>query len=170
MKIVKKRKVQKKEKRPLHKDIAKSKRVATKKSTGKAVKKEPEIPAFTPPLPEKAELPEDKKIKLPEEELIEESKFSEIPAEKIVIKKFKAVSPGKFNPSFGTELSKLDSSVKGTAKNRKVLYRPSPPTVRASALPPPIKVKLWINPDGTVANVQLLETTGNPKIDKKIRE
>ncbi len=138
-----------------------------KKSTGKFVEKEPEIPAFTPPLPEN-KLPEEK-ISLPEEELPEEN-FSDVPSEKIVIKEFKAVSPGKFNPSFGTELSKLDKGVKGTAKNRKLIFRPSPPTVRSTSLPPPIKVKLWINKDGTVGNVQLLETTGNPDIDKKVRE
>jgi len=112
-----KKSVKKVKKRKITKHI-KSKKGITKpkKSTGKTVKKEPEIPAFTPPLPEN-KLPEEK-ISLPEEELPEEN-FSDIPSEKIVIKEFQAVSPGKFNPSFGTELSKLDRGVKGTAKNLK---------------------------------------------------
>ncbi len=167
-KLEKKKKTLKEEK-PL--DIKKeSKKVVSKpkKATGEKVEKEPVIPAVTPPIPEKVELDEEK-ISLPENEL-PEGNFIDVPAEKVVIKEFKAVSPGVFNPSFGTELSKLDTSVRGTAKDRKVVYRPAPPTVKAKVPPPAVKVKLWINPDGTVSKVQLLETTGNPKIDKKIRE
>ena len=150
------------------KETKKTKPSKPKKSTGKEVAKQPVIPAVTPPLPESVELKE-KEIPLPKAEL-PEGNFVDVPAEKVIIKEFKAVSPGKFNPSFGTEFSKLDANVKGTAKNRKILYRPTPPVIRASVPPPPIKVKLWINPDGTVAKAQLLETTGNPEIDRKVKE
>ncbi len=167
--IIKEKKKSKKVEKPKEIKKENKKKISKpKKATGEKVEKEPIIPAVTPPLPENVELDEEK-ITLPEEEL-PEGDFVDVPVEKVVIKEFKAVSPGKFNPSFGTEFSKLDSSVKGTAKDRKIVYRPAPPVVRASAPPPSVKVKLWINPDGTVAKVQLLETTGNPKIDKKIRE
>ncbi len=162
-KFVKKRKKQKTQK----KNIEKNKGVE-KKATGSKTEKEPVIPAVTPPLPESVNL-DDKTISLPQDE-IPQGNFVDVPSEKVVIKEFKAVSPGKFSPSFGTKLSKLDTGAKGTAKDRKVVYRPPPPTVRAKVLPPPVKVKIWINPDGTVEKVQLLETTGNPEIDKKIRE
>ncbi len=162
------KKIEKKVKQKKKEAVKTVKKKEAPKSTGKKVEKEPVIPAVTPPLPEKVELPEEK-ITLPEEE-IPEGSFVDKPSEKIVIKEFKAVSPGKFNPSFGTALSKLDTSAKGTGKDRKVIYRPKPPVVKSNTLPPPVKVKLWINPDGTVSNVQLLETTGNPEIDKKIRE
>ena len=166
--IKEKRKVKKNQKSQEIKQKNKTNISKPKKATGEKVEKKPAIPAVTPPLPEKVELDEEK-INLPEEELAE-GDFVDVPSENVVIKEFKAVSPGKFNPSFGTEFSKLDTSVKGTAKSRKIIYKPSPPTVRASIPPPSIKVKLWINPDGTVSSVQLLETTGNPEIDKKVKE
>ena len=165
LKTVKKKEQKKTEK---IKKIKKPKVSKPKKSTGEKVARQPVIPAVTPPLPESVELKE-KDIPLPETEL-PEGNFVDVPSEKVIIKEFKAVSPGKFNPSFGTEFSKLDANVKGTAKNRKILYRPKPPVIKASVPPPPIKVKLWINPDGTVAKAELLETTGNPEIDRKVKE
>ncbi len=150
-------------KKKRHSSVPKS-----KKSTGEKVQKKPVIPAVTPPLPESVNL-EEKDIPLPEEE-IPEGNFVDTQTEKVIIKEFKAVSPGTFNPSFGTSFSKLDSSVEGTAKNRKVLYRPSPPVIKAKEPPPPVRIKIWINPDGTVYKAELLETTGNPSIDRKIKE
>jgi len=156
-----KKKIQKK--KTVHKKDSKP-----KASSGKKISKAPSVPALTPVLPEVEKLSE-KEITLPEKE-VDIGEFSDIPAETGKIKEFRAVTIGKFNPSFGTELSKFDKSAKGTALGRKLIYRPDPPIIKTAVPPPSVKVKLWIRKDGTVYKVQLLETTGNKKIDQKIKE
>ena len=156
-----KKKIQKK--KTVHKKVSKP-----RASTGKKVSKAPSVPALTPVLPEVENLSE-KDVTLPEKE-VDIGEFSDIPAETGKIKEFKAVTVGKFNPSFGTELSKFDRSAKGTALGRKLIYRPEPPVIKTAVPPPSVRVKLWIRRDGTVYKVQLLETTGNKKIDQKIKE
>ena len=155
------KKIQKK--KTIHKKVSKP-----RASSGKKVSKVPSVPALTPVLPEVENLSE-KEITLPENE-VDIGGFSDIPAESGKIKEFKAVTIGKFNPSFGTKLSKFDESAKGTALGRKLIYRPDPPVIRTTVPPPSVRVKLWIRKDGTVYKVQLLETTGNKKIDQKIKE
>ncbi len=156
-----KKKIQKK--KTIHKKVSKP-----AVSSGKKVSKVPSVPAITPVLPEVENLSE-KEITLPEKE-VDIGEFSDIPAETGKIKEFKAITIGKFNPSFGTELSKFDRSAKGTAIGRKLIYRPDPPVIKTAVPPPSVRVKLWIRKDGTVYKVQLLETTGNKKIDQKIKE
>ncbi|MDQ7055108.1 MAG: energy transducer TonB [Persephonella sp.] len=148
--------------------VVKSIHKKARSSTGKKISKSPVIPALTPVLPEVEALPE-KEITLPDKE-VDLGEFSDIPVESGKIKEFRATSLGEFNPSFGTELSKVDRAAEGTAVGRKLIYRPSPPVVKASIPPPPVKLKLWINKDGTVYKVQLLETTGNKKIDRLIKD
>ncbi|MBK3331885.1 TonB family protein [Persephonella atlantica] len=154
------RKVQKKK-------VLKGNRKKVPPPTGKKISKSPVVPALTPVLPEVESLPE-KDLTLPEKE-VDLGEFSDIPVETGKIKEFRASSMGEFNPSFGTELSKIDRGAEGTAVGRKLIYRPSPPIVKTNIPPPPVKVKLWINKDGTVYKVQLLETTGNKKIDRLIK-
>jgi protein TonB len=166
--------VKKKNRKTVKKKIQKKKKTVRKgadkpkASSGKKVSKTPSVPALTPVLPEVENLPE-KEITLPEKE-VDIGEFSDIPAETGKIKEFKAVTVGEFNPTFGTELSKFDKTAEGTALGRKLLYKPPPPVIKTSVPPPSVKVKLWIRKDGTVYKVRLLETTGDKKIDQKIKE
>ncbi len=150
------------------KKVVKSNQKKAKASSGEKVSKAPVIPALTPVLPE-VETLSDKDLTLPEKE-IDLGEFSDIPVETGEIKEFKASSFGEFNPSFGTVLSKVDKTAEGTAVGRKLIYRPEPPVIKAHIPPPPVKVKLWINKDGTVYKVQLLKTTGDKKIDRMIKD
>ena len=156
-KVVKKKVKKETVKKPQKQKIAKGKKVAPK----------PAVPAITPELPEVATLPEEE-ISLPENEM-DTGDFSDIPVETGEIKEFRAVTKGEFNPTFGTELSKVDKTATGTAIGRKLIYRPPPPLIKAKVPPPPVRVKLWINKDGTVSKVVLLETTGNNKVDQIIK-
>lgn len=70
--------------------------------------------------------------------------------------------------SFGESLSKIDSSVNGTASSRSVIYKPPPPKIVTSETLPAVKVKIWINPDGSVSKVELLTTTGDPQANATI--
>lgn len=70
--------------------------------------------------------------------------------------------------SFGESLSKIDSSVSGSGSSRSVIYKPLPPKITTSETLPPVKVKIWINPDGNVSKVELLTTTGDPQVNSVI--
>ncbi|ACO04941.1 MAG TPA: hypothetical protein DEP48_01425 [Persephonella sp.] len=145
----------------------KKKVVAPKASSGKNVSSRTVVPALTPVLPETVNL-EEKEVALPDPE-IDLGEFSEIPAETGDIKEFTAITKGEFNPSFGTVLSKFDSSARGTAAGRKLVYKPDPPKIKAPVPPPPVRVKLWVRKDGTVYKVELLGTTGDKRVDQIIK-
>ncbi len=145
----------------------KKKVVAPKASSGKNISSKTVVPALTPVLPESVNL-EEKEVALPDPE-IDLGEFSAIPAETGDIKEFTAITKGEFNPSFGTELTKFDSSARGTAAGRKLVYKPDPPKIKTSVPPPPVKVKLWVRKDGTVYRVELLGTTGDKRIDQIIK-
>ncbi|WP_457639998.1 energy transducer TonB [Persephonella sp.] len=158
-------------KEKIQKKAVKPKEAPPKKAsvaTGNKVSKKPSVPALTPVLPEVESIP-DESISLPERE-VDVGNFSDIPIETGKIKEFTAVTVGEFNPSFGTELSKFDRSATGTAVGRKLIYKPPPPVIKTAVPPPSVRVKLWIRKDGTVSKVMLLETTGNKRIDQKIKE
>ncbi|ACN99031.1 TonB family C- domain protein [Sulfurihydrogenibium azorense Az-Fu1] len=70
--------------------------------------------------------------------------------------------------SFGESLSKIDSSVSGTGSSRSVIYKPNPPKITTSETLPSVKVKIWINPDGSVSKVELLTTTGDPEVNSTV--
>ncbi|WP_456383852.1 energy transducer TonB [Persephonella sp.] len=165
---VKKKKVVKKKIQKKKKTVKNRPAEKAKAPTGKKISKAPSVPALTPVLPE-VETPPEESVSLPERE-IDIGNFSDIPVETGKIKEFKAVTIGEFNPSFGTELSKFDRTATGTAVGRKLIYKPPPPVIKTTVPPPSVKVKLWIRKDGTVSRVMLLETTGNKKIDQKIKE
>ncbi|WP_457623850.1 hypothetical protein [Persephonella sp.] len=152
----------KKEIEKLKKDI-----VAPKASSGENVASKTVVPALTPVLPETVNL-EEREVTLPDPEL-DLGEFSDIPAETGDIKEFQAITKGEFNPSFGIELSKFDSSAKGTAAGRKLVYKPDPPVIKTPVPPPPVKVKLWVRKDGIVYRVELLGTTGDKRIDQIIK-
>jgi len=165
-KTVKKKKLVRK--KVQKKKVVKSSQKKAGISKGKKVSKSPVVPAVSPAIPEVETLPE-KEVTLPEKE-VDIGNFSDLPLETGEIKEFKASSLGEFNPSFGTDLKKVDKTAEGTAVGRKLIYRPQPPVIKAKIPPPPVKVKLWINRDGTVYKVELLETTGNKKIDRMIKD
>lgn len=160
---VKKKEIKKKEK-----NISNIKKKKATKPQGEKISKTPLVPIAIPVLPEVETLP-DKEVELPEKE-VDIGNFSDITGETGDIKEFKALTLGEFNPEFGTELSKFDKSAQGTAIGRKLIFKPKPPVIKAKVPPPPIKVKLWINKDGTVSKVMLLGTTGNKKIDQLIKK
>ncbi len=84
----------------------------------------------------------------------------------------KTVSPTRKQIQFGKDFKEYDENIQGTAKTRKLIYMPPPPKIKTKVILPPksIKIKLWINPDGEVSNVILLERTGDPSLDKAIIE
>ncbi|RMA97194.1 hypothetical protein [Hydrogenothermus marinus] len=156
-KIVKERKYKKQEN--------KVKAPKVSKSSGKIKDKKPVVPIAIPILPETVQL-EEKKITIPENE----ENIASISENNVKIgdlKVYKPVLEGNFNPSFGTKLNKFDETAFGPAAGRVIVYKPETPVIK-TALPPPskIKVKLWINPDGTVDKVDIIypKTLGDIKL------
>lgn len=138
---------------------AKSKKINSQvtksKPSGDYIEKTPVVPLASPVLPETTQINE-KEIALPEEN----STVGNLSLDKVNIGneiEYKPVLKGKFNPSFGTKLSKFDETAFGPASGRLVVYKPPPPTIKTKLPPPPkVKVKLWINPDGTVDSVKIV--------------
>ena len=165
------KKIVKKAKKIIHKQRKKKKILSQKpkKNSGENVTNKPAIPAATPILPETVSLDE-KEITLPENEI----EIGKLPESNIALNnahEYKPVLEGNFNPSFGTKLNKFDKTAFGTATGRLIVYKPPPPKIQTVLPPPPkVKVKLWVNPDGTVDKVEIVypKAIGNLKIKQKI--
>jgi len=157
VKFIEIKKTEKKE----HKKIVQRKKENRKKISklskpkGKKLKEKPIIPMATPILPESVQLKE-KEILLPENQE-DMGNFPESDIKIGKLKEYKPVLEGNFNPAFGTKLKKFDKTAFGTAVGRLIVYKPPTPKIK-TVLPPPskIKVKLWINPDGTVDRVEVV--------------
>ena len=82
----------------------------------------------------------------------------------------KTITPSKKGISFGQPISKYDTQATGTGTSRKIEFMPKPPEIKVRIPIPPktVKVKIWINKDGTVSKVQLLKKTGNSTLDNAI--
>ena len=82
----------------------------------------------------------------------------------------KTITPLKKGISFGQPISKYDVKAKGTGASRKIEFMPKPPEIKVKIPIPPktVKVKIWIDKDGTVSKVQLLKKTGNSTLDNAI--
>ncbi len=146
-----------------------SKPVDKQKATGKKVQAKPVLPVQTPIIPESVQLSE-KEVSLPEEKPQSGSIASYEPKIGKELE-FKPVLKGDFNLSFGTRLNKFDETAFGPASGRLIVYKPPPPTIKTTLPPPPkVKVKLWINPDGTVDKVEIIypQALGNLKLKEII--
>ncbi|NPA52071.1 MAG: energy transducer TonB [Aquificae bacterium] len=160
IKKVKRKKVVKK------KTFKTKKKVYAKKATSPKTSKKEVLPAATVPLP-KVENLEEKEIALPEKE-VDVGLNVDIPLKSKDLGELKTVSFGVFSPKFGQKLSKFDSTAFGTATERYLVYKPDPPRIKTKRPPPSVKVKIWVNPDGTVGRVEPITTTNDKKIDSII--
>jgi protein TonB len=103
-------------------------------------------------------------------ETTETSILSEI--EKKVKSQKAEITQGKPNvsESFG-ELSGVVSGSGvdlGKSATRKILYLPPFPQLRATELPSTFQAKLWVEPSGRVAKVEVLKRSGVPEIDSAL--
>ncbi len=145
--------------------MSKRKKVAKRATSQRTAKKEA-LPAATVPLP-KVENLEEKEIALPERE-VDVGLDVDVPLKSEDIGDIKTVAFGVFAPRFGQKLSKFDTSAFGTAVERYLIYKPEPPRIKTKRPPPNVKVKIWVNPDGTVGRVEPITTTNDKKIDSII--
>jgi protein TonB len=123
---------------------------------------------FAPSLPPVANKSGD--VPLASKETAEESILSEI--ERKVKSQRAEATQGKptVSESFG-ELSGVvsESGVDLTkSATRKILYIPPFPQLRATELPSTFQAKLWVEPSGRVAKVEVLKRSGVPEIDNAL--
>ncbi len=142
------------------------KRTLSKRATSPKTAKKEVLPAATVPLP-KVENLEEKEIALPERE-VDVGLDVDVPLKTEDLGDIKTVAFGVFAPSFGQKLSKFDTSAFGTAVERYLVYKPPPPRIKTKRPPPSVKVKIWVNPDGTVGRVEPITTTNDKRIDSII--
>ncbi len=162
-KVVKKKIV--KRKKAVKKKKIKRKKIG-RKATAPVKSKKENLPSATVPLPKVTNLAE-KEIALPEREISTPTEAL-LPIKSADVGKFQAVTLGAFNPTFGKSLSKYKEFAGGTAAGRVILYKPPPPKIVANTPPPTVKVRIWVNPDGTVGRVEFKTTTQDKKIDSLI--
>jgi protein TonB len=157
--------------KPKKEETPKKKTQQKSKPVGKEIEKKPVIPLSAPLIPEAAQISE-KEVNIPEENIEPGS----IGVDKINIGKeleYKPVLKGEFNPAFGTKLTKFDETAFGPASGRLIVYKPEPPIIKTTLPPPPkIKVKLWINTDGTVDKVDIIypKALGDIKLKQIIED
>ncbi len=160
-------------KKVVKKKIVKKKRVKKKRKpvarVPKAAKKAKKAltPAATMPLPQVENLSE-KEIALPEKE-VEVPYNTELAIRSKKLAEAKAPELGKPTPMvFGKKLSQLFKGTYGTGAERYILYQPETPKISSSDLPPTVKVKIFVNPDGTVGRVDILTAIPDKKIYNEI--
>ena len=103
-------------------------------------------------------------------ETAEESILSEI-ERKVKSQKAEATQ-GK--PTVSESFGELSGVVSGSGVDlakgatRKILYIPPFPQLRATELPSTFQAKLWVEPSGKVAKVEVLKRSGVPEIDSAL--
>ena len=160
------KKIKKRKKVVKRKSYKSKKKVYAKRATSPKTAKKEVLPAATVPLP-KVENLEEKELALPERE-VDLGLDVDVPLKSNDLGELKTVSFGVFAPRFGQKLSKFDKSAFGTATERYLVYKPDPPRIKTKRPPPSVKVKIWVNPDGTVGRVEPITTTHDKKIDSII--
>jgi protein TonB len=77
-------------------------------------------------------------------------------------------------PTFSESFGELSGVVSGSGVDlakgatRKILYIPPFPQLRATELPSTFQAKLWVEPSGRVAKVEVLKRSGVPEIDSAL--
>jgi protein TonB len=109
-------------------------------------------------------------IPIASKETTEESILSEI--EKKVKNKKPEIIQSK--PNVSESFGELSGVVSGSgvdltkSATRKILYIPPFPKLRATELPSTFQAKLWVEPSGRVAKVEVLKRSGVPEIDSAL--
>ncbi len=167
-KIKKKRRVKKVVKKKIvRKKVKKKRKVVARKPKAAKKAKKSLTPAATMPLPEVENLSE-KEVALPERE-VEVPYNTELAIKSKKIAEPKAPELGKPTPMvFGKKLSELFKGASGTGADRYILYQPKTPKIASSDLPPTVKVKIFVNPDGTVGRVDILTAIPDKRIYNEI--
>ncbi|MCI4458716.1 MAG: TonB family protein [Thermocrinis sp.] len=122
------------------------------------------VPSFPPAATKSGNIP------VASKETSEKSILSEIERK---IKSQKAeTTQGKstVSESFGELSGVVSGSGVDLAKSatRKILYIPPFPQLRATELPSTFQAKLWVEPSGRVAKVEILKRSGVPEIDSAL--
>jgi protein TonB len=122
------------------------------------------VPSLPPVATKSGDVP------IASKETAEESILSEI--EKKVKSQKAEITQGKPNvsESFGELSGVVSGSGVDLAKGatRKILYIPPFPKLRATELPSTFQAKLWVEPSGRVAKVEVLKRSGVPEIDSAL--
>jgi TonB family C-terminal domain len=109
-------------------------------------------------------------VSIASKETSEESILSEI-ERKVKSQKAEATQ-GK--PTVSESFGELSGVVSGSgvdlakSATRKILYIPPFPHLRATELPSTFQAKLWVEPSGRVAKVEVLKRSGVPEIDNAL--
>lgn len=161
------------EERPLLKEIPREEKAIFEKRTQRAggikeklekAKEGKPVPSLPPVVTKSGDVP------VASKETAEESILSEI-ERKVKSQKAEATQ-GKptFSESFGEISGVVSGSGVDLAKGatRKILYIPPFPQLRATELPSTFQAKLWVEPSGRVAKVEVLKRSGVPEIDSAL--
>jgi protein TonB len=109
-------------------------------------------------------------VPIASKETTETSILSEI--EKKVKSQKAEITQGK--PTASESFGELSGVVSGSgvdlgkSATRKILYIPPFPHLRATELPSTFQAKLWVEPSGRVAKVEVLKRSGVPEIDNAL--
>jgi protein TonB len=161
------------EETPLLKEIPREEKVIFEKRTQRAggIKERLEKPKGSKPIPSLPPV-ETKSGDIPiaSKETAEESILSEI-ERKVKSQKAEATQDKPtVSESFGEISGVVSGSGVDLAKSatRKILYIPPFPKLRATELPSTFQAKLWVEPSGRVAKVEVLKRSGVPEIDNAL--
>jgi protein TonB len=155
------------------KEIPREEKVIFEKRTQRAggIKEKPEkakegkpVPSLPPVATKSGDVP------VASKETAEESILSEI--ERKVKSQKVETTQGK--PTVSESFGELSGVVSGSgvdlgkSATRKILYIPPFPQLRATELPSTFQAKLWVEPSGRVAKVEVLKRSGVPEIDSAL--
>jgi len=122
------------------------------------------VPSLPPVATKSGDVP------IASKETTEESILSEI--EKKVKNQKAEITQSK--PNVSESLGEISGVVSGSgvgftkSVTRKILYIPPFPQLRATELPSTFQAKLWVEPSGRVAKVEVLKRSGVPEIDSAL--
>jgi protein TonB len=163
------------EETPLLKETPREEKVIFEKRTQRAggikeklekAKESRPVPSLPPVANKSGDVP------VASKETAEESILSEI--ERRVKSQKAEATQGK--PTVSESFGELSGVVSGSgvdlakSATRKILYIPPFPHLRATELPSTFQAKLWVEPSGRVAKVEVLKRSGVPEIDNALVE
>ncbi len=161
------------EETPFSKEIPREEKVIFEKRTQRAggikerlekAKEGKPVPSLPPVETKSGDVP------VASKETTEESILSEI--ERKVKSQRAEATQGK--PTVSESFGELSGVVSGSGVDlargatRKILYIPPFPQLRAAELPSTFQAKLWVEPSGRVAKVEVLKRSGVPEIDSAL--
>jgi protein TonB len=161
------------EETPLLKEIPREEKVIFEKRTQRAggTKEKLERDKVVKPVPSLPSVAaKSGDVPVASKETTEESILSEI--EKKVKSQKAEATQGK--PNVSESFGELSGVVSGSgvdltkSATRKILYIPPFPKLRATELPSTFQAKLWVEPSGRVAKVEVLKRSGVPEIDSAL--